>query len=41
MARVVPASPFDSMSGKLHRNERIVMRTRNGRVHAYAIQHPY
>jgi len=41
MARVVPASPFESMSGKLHRNERIVMRTRNGRMHAYAIQHPY
>ena len=29
------------MSGKLSRNERIVMRTRNGRMHAYAIQHPY
>ena len=29
------------MSGKLSRNERIVMRTRNGRVHAYAIRHPY
>ena len=41
MASVVPASPFESMSGKLHRNERIVMRTRNGRMHAYAIQHPY
>ena len=41
MASVVPASPFESMSGKLSRNERIVMRTRNGRVHAYAIQHPY
>jgi len=41
MASVVPASPFESMSGKLSRNERIVMRTRNGRVHAYAIRHPY
>lgn len=41
MARIVPASPFESMSGKFDRNERIVMRTRNGRVHAYAIQHPY
>ena len=41
MASVVPASPFESMSGKLSRNERIVMRTRNGRMHAYAIQHPY
>ena len=41
MASVVPASPFESMSGKLSRNERIVMRTRNGRMHAYAIQNPY
>ena len=41
MASVVPASPFESMSGKLSRNERIVMRTRNGRMHAYAILHPY
>ena len=41
MASVVPASPFESMSGKLYRNEYIVMRTRNGRMHAYAIQNPY
>ena len=41
MASVTPASPFESMSGKLSRNERIVMRTRNGRMHAYAIQNPY
>ena len=41
MASVVPASPFESISGKLSRKERIVMRTRNGRMHAYAIQHPY
>ena len=41
MASVVPASPFESISGKLSRNERIVMRTRNGRMHAYAIQNPY
>ena len=41
MAKIVPASPFESLSGKLSRNERIVMRTRNGRMHAYAIQHPY
>ena len=26
---------------KLSRKERIVMRTRNGRTHAYAIMHPY
>ena len=41
MASVTPASPFESMSGKLSRNERIVMRTRNGRMHAYAIHNPY
>jgi len=41
MAKVEPALPFDHFSGKLSRNERIVMRTRNGRTHAYAIQNPY
>ena len=41
MAKVQPALPFDHFSGKLYRKERIVMRTRNGRTHAYAIQNPY
>lgn len=41
MAKVEPALPFDHFSGKLSRNERIVMRTRNGRTHAYAITNPY
>ena len=41
MAKVEPALPFDHFSGKLSRNERIVMRTRNGRTHAYAILNPY
>ena len=41
MAKVEPALPFDHFSGKLSRKERIVMRTRNGRTHAYAIMHPY
>ncbi len=41
MASVQPALPFDHFSGKLSRNERIVMRTRNGHMHAYAIQNPY
>ena len=41
MAHVQPALPFDHFSGKLSRKERIVMRTRNGRTHAYAIQNPY
>lgn len=41
MAHVEPALPFDHFSGKLSRNERIVMRTRYGRTHAYAYRHPY
>ena len=41
MAHIEPALPFDHFSGKLSRNERIVMRTRNGRTHAYAIMNPY
>ena len=41
MARTTLAHPFDSMSGKLNSTYKIVMRTRNGRTHAYAIKHPY
>ena len=41
MAHTEPALPFDHFSGKFSRKERIVMRTRNGRTHAYAIMHPY
>ena len=41
MARTNLAHPFDSMSGKLSSNEKIVMRTRNGHTHAYAIKNPY
>ena len=41
MAKVEPALPFDHFSGKLSSKERIVMRTRNGRTHAYAITNPY
>lgn len=41
MAKVEPSLPFDHFSGKLSRKERIVMRTRNGRTHAYAITNPY
>ena len=41
MAKVEPALPFDHFSGKLSSKERIVMRTRNGRTHAYAIMNPY
>ena len=41
MAKIELATPFDEMSGKLSRTERIVMRTRYGRTHAYAIRHPF
>ena len=41
MAHIEPSLPFDHFSGKLSRKERIVMRTRNGRTHAYAITNPY
>ena len=41
MAKVEPALPFDHFSGKISSKERIVMRTRNGRTHAYAVMNPY
>ena len=41
MAKLEPALPFDHFSGKLAKNERIVMRTRYGRTHSYAYRHPY
>ena len=41
MARTVLSHPFDSISGKLNSTDKIVMRTRNGRTHAYAIKRPY
>lgn len=41
MAKVQPALPFDHFRGRLSTRERIVMRTRNGRTHAYAVMHPY
>lgn len=41
MARVEPSIAFDNFSGRLSRRERIVMRTRNGRTHAYAVTNPY
>ena len=41
MARVQPSLPFDNFRGRLSTRERIVMRTRNGRTHAYAIMNPY
>ncbi|MBP3587031.1 MAG: hypothetical protein J6J29_05985 [Paludibacteraceae bacterium] len=41
MAKVVPSLPFDNFSGKLSSKQRLVMRTRNGRVHSYEICNPY
>ena len=41
MAHVEPSLAFDHFSGKLSSKERIVMRTRYGRTHAYAYNHPY
>ena len=29
------------MSGKLGSTDKIIMRTRNGRTHAYVVKHPY
>ena len=41
MARTTLSHPFDSMSGKLASTDKIIMRTRNGRTHAYVVKHPY
>ena len=41
MAKVEPSLSFDHFSGKLSRQDKIVMRTRNGRTHAYAVMNPY
>lgn len=41
MAKIELATPFDEMSGKLSSTEHIVMRTRYGRTHAYAIRNPF
>ena len=41
MAKTTLSHPFDSMSGKLGSTDKIIMRTRNGRTHAYVVKHPY
>ena len=41
MARTTLSHPFDTMSGKLTHNDKIILRTRNGNTHAYAIRNPY
>ena len=41
MARTTLSHPFDTMSGKLTRNDKVILRTRNGNTHAYVIHNPY
>lgn len=41
MSKVTPSIEFDSFSGKLSRKSRIVLRTRNGKTHAYALDNPF
>ncbi len=41
MARIELATPFDELSGKFSKTDRIVMRTRYGRTEAYAYRHSY
>ena len=41
MAKIELATPFDEMSGKLSATDRIVMRTRYGKTHAYTIHNPF
>lgn len=41
MAKVEFQHPIAAISGKMSSNERIVMRTRNGRTHTYLLTNPY
>lgn len=41
MAKVQPSVALDAIQGKFRRNDRIVFRTRDGRTHAYAFDHPF
>lgn len=41
MAKIELATPFDAITGKFSSLDRVVMRTRYGRTHAYTIRHPY
>ena len=41
MAHTTLSHPFDTMSGKLTRNDKVILRTRNGQTHAYVVHHPY
>ena len=41
MAQVQPSVALDAIQGKFKRDDRIVFRTRNGRTHAYAFDHPF
>ena len=41
MARADLSLPVTALSGKLSKKENIVLRTRNGKTHAYAITNPF
>lgn len=41
MAHASLSFPLDSLSGKLSQNSKVVLRTRNGRTHAYTIERPF
>lgn len=41
MAHASLSFPIDSLSGKISQNGKVVLRTRNGRTHAYTIERPF
>ncbi|MCQ2343224.1 MAG: hypothetical protein MJZ75_07060 [Paludibacteraceae bacterium] len=41
MAKVTFIDPIASMSGKVAKQDKVALRTRNGRTHAYTIKNPY
>lgn len=40
MAKILFTDPVAAISGRTSTGDRIVFRTRNGRTHAYVVQHP-
>ncbi len=41
MARITFSDPIANMSGKFHWQDKVVMRTVNGKTQAYTIKHPF
>ena len=41
MAKVTFEHPIATISGKLNYRGNVILRTRNGRTHAYIVEHPY